>query len=168
MRILFITAFVICVNYSNGQEVKYGEVNGNGYYDTYYAKDGSAITVGDTIKLGQPSGNDHFLFIQQGGQYVAPWLADKEVVVTKIKSYGSKKKGYILFVQFKGFGMIPVYIQYDNAIGAGEVLSKNAPLTKKQAITKLKEAKELLDLELITVEKYDSIKNVLTPLIMKN
>ena len=106
------------------------------------------------------------LFIQQGGQYVAPWLADKDVIVTRIKSYGSKKKGYILFVQFKGFGMLPVFIQYDNAVEAGEVLPINAALTREQAIAKLKEYKELLDLELITIEKYDSIKSILSPLIM--
>jgi hypothetical protein len=166
MRILLVTIFMIFSNYFFGQEVKYGEVIENGYYDTYHAKDGSTVSVGDTIKLGQPSGNDHFLFIQQGGQYVAPWLADKDVIVTRIKSYGSKKKGYILFVQFKGFGMLPVFIQYDNAVEAGEVLPINAALTREQAIAKLKEYKELLDLELITIEKYDSIKSILSPLIM--
>lgn len=168
MRVLFIISFVILANYSYGQVAKYGEVKENGFYNTYIAKDGSSVSVGDTIKLGQPSGNDHFLFIQQGQQYVAPWLADKDVVVTQIKSYGNKNRGYTLFVQFKGYGLVPVFIQYDNALEAGEVLTKNAPLTKQQAIAKLKEAKELLDLDLITDEKFDSIKSNLSPLIMKD
>jgi hypothetical protein len=168
MKFLLITAFMICVNYSYGQVAKYGEVNGNLTYEKYIAKTGSSVSVGDTIKLGKPSGNDHFLYIQQCEQYVAPWLADRDVVVTQIKSYGNQKRGYTLFVQFKGYGLIPVFIQYDNALAAGEVLSKNAPLTKQQAIAKLKEAKELLDLNLMTIEKYDSIKASLAPLIIKN
>jgi hypothetical protein len=159
---------MICINYTYGQNAKYGEINGNATYEKYIAKDGSSVSIGDTIKLGKPSGNDHFLYIQQGELYVAPWLADKNVVVTKIKSYGNSKRGYILFVQFKGYGLIPVFIQYDNALASGEVISKNAPLTKQQAIAKLKEAKELLDLDIITIEKYDSIKTKLTPMIMKD
>lgn len=168
MRILLITTFMICVNYSFGQSIKYGDVNRNGNYTTYYAKDGSSVSIGDTVKLGQPSGNDHFLFIMQDGRYVAPWLANKEVIVRRIKSRCTRNKGYILIVQFGGFGWMPVNIQYENAIETGEILPKNALLTRKQAIEKLKEAKELLNLELITIEKYDSIKNTLTPLIMKN
>jgi len=168
MKLFFITAFMICVNCSYGQVAKYGEINGNMIYDKYLTKDGSSVSVGDTIKLGKPSGNDHFLYIQQSGLYVAPWLAGKDVIVTQIKSYGNQKKGYILFVQFKGYGLAPVFIQYDNALETGEVLSKNTSLSKQQAIAKLKEAKELLDLNLITIEKYDSIKCNLTPLIMNN
>ena len=41
-----------------------------------------------------------------------------------------------------------------------------ARLTKNEALNKLKEAKQNLDLELISQEEYDSIKNKLAPYIM--
>ncbi len=42
----------------------------------------------------------------------------------------------------------------------------NAPLTRDEAIAKLKESKDLLDLGLLKQEDYDAIKTELTPLIM--
>jgi len=41
-------------------------------------------------------------------------------------------------------------------------------MTKEKAIAKLKELKELLELEVITQEDYDKEKAKLTPIILKN
>ena len=38
-------------------------------------------------------------------------------------------------------------------------------MTKEEAISKLKESKELLDLEIITQEEYDKMKQELPPII---
>jgi len=43
----------------------------------------------------------------------------------------------------------------------------NAPLTREEAIAKLKESKDLLDLGLLTQPEYEKLKQELTPIIMK-
>ena len=40
-------------------------------------------------------------------------------------------------------------------------------LTRKEAISKLEESKDLLDLEMITREEFNLIKKELTPIILK-
>ena len=55
----------------------------------------------------------------------------------------------------------------EQAINLGEVKLFNAPMSRQEAIGKLKEAKELLDLEIITQEEYDILKEELTPIIRK-
>ena len=57
------------------------------------------------------------------------------------------------------------------AIETGEVITSmqsKRPVAEKSPIEKLKEAKELLDLEVITQDEYDEIKKSLTPLILQN
>ena len=41
-------------------------------------------------------------------------------------------------------------------------------VTKDEAISKLEEAKKLLDLEVLSQKEYDSLKNYYTPIILKN
>jgi hypothetical protein len=49
----------------------------------------------------------------------------------------------------------------------GEIINPNRGLTRKEAISKLKESKDLLDLEMITREEFNLIKKELTPIILK-
>jgi hypothetical protein len=53
------------------------------------------------------------------------------------------------------------------ALESGEIIAKNRPMNRAEAIAKLKESKDLLDLGLLKVEEYDKIKAKLTPIIMK-
>jgi len=86
--------------------------------------------------------------------------------VDKLKTYGTKKSGYKLYAHFKGYGLIPVLIDYDTALEVGEIKNPNKKLTKEEAIAKLKEAKELLELGIITQEDYDKLKSEMTPIIL--
>ena len=53
----------------------------------------------------------------------------------------------------------------EHALLLGEIISPNEPMSREAAIKKLKESKELLDLELISQQEYDKIKDELTPII---
>lgn len=59
-------------------------------------------------------------------------------------------------------------IDLELALSTGEVVNPNQKMTREEAIVKLKESKDLLDLGLLTQEEYDKIKAELTPIIMKN
>lgn len=53
------------------------------------------------------------------------------------------------------------------SIETKEVVNPNAAMTKEQAIAKLKEAKDLVDLGMMTQAEFDQLKEKLTPIIMK-
>ena len=53
----------------------------------------------------------------------------------------------------------------ESSMGLGEVYLLNRLMTREEAIAKLKESKDLLDLEMISQEEYDALKLELTPII---
>ena len=52
------------------------------------------------------------------------------------------------------------------AIKKGELANPNAPMTRAEAIAKLKEAKDLLELDMMSQEEFDALRAELTPIIM--
>tara|TARA_S200000501_G_scaffold262238_1_gene246126 strand:+ start:1981 stop:2214 length:234 start_codon:yes stop_codon:yes gene_type:complete len=60
-------------------------------------------------------------------------------------------------------GVNRAYVNIEKALAEGELVSTE--LTKAQAISQLKEAKELFDLEIMSKEEYDKIRAELTPII---
>jgi hypothetical protein len=56
-------------------------------------------------------------------------------------------------------------IGLDMAISTGEVINPNAAISRETAIAKLKEAKDLLDLGLLSMGEYEILKEKLTPII---
>ncbi|WGF93984.1 hypothetical protein [Aequorivita marisscotiae] len=165
MRIFtFLLFFCFSIGYS--QTAEYGKLTKKSEYKIYITKIGDSLKVGDTLTIGIPNSDLGFTYISQGGQRVSNTLADKKVVVDKLKTYGTKKNGYKLYAHFKGYGLIPVLIDYDTALEVGEIKNPNRKLTKEEAIAKLKEAKELLELGVITQADYDKLKSEMTPLIL--
>lgn len=45
-------------------------------------------------------------------------------------------------------------------------LDEKSKMTREEAIAKLKEAKELMDIEMISKEEFDALKKELAPIIM--
>ncbi len=82
----------------------------------YISTEGDTLEVGKTIILGLPTGNTGFRYITQGNEPVANWLAGEKVKIHKFKTVRSK-----MYVLFKGYGLIPVYIDWEIARRAGEV-----------------------------------------------
>jgi hypothetical protein len=152
------------------------------YFTSYTCKDGTVHKIGDTLTLGYPSSNVfEFISNVSGGLQALQALAgapiDGPVPLTKtaigsktqikkIVLAGSKRNGYFCNIYGKGMlGSISstFIIQIENAMDAGEIKSNR--FSSDDALYDLKKAKEKLDLGLITQEKYDSIKNVLSEYI---
>lgn len=121
-KFTLIATFIFTALLCSAQVAKYDHVTGNQKYTEYVTKTGESIYVGDTLKIGKPAGGATFVNIVQGTVPIKAFMAGKKVVISQIKSYGKEKQGYTLWVQFKGFG-IPVFIDYDNALDAGEIIS---------------------------------------------
>ena len=54
----------------------------------------------------------------------------------------------------------------DASLDNGELINPNAPLTREEAIAKLKEAKDLMDLGMMSQEEFETLRKELTPIIM--
>jgi hypothetical protein len=149
--------------------------------------DGTYINVGDEIIIGKPVTNNtrkeansglfsgnvvttstfNFLLIGRlgmsimgGMQYLPATFTNRKVKVKEIK------KGWIIY-EFNDGGSVGTILNVVDAFNSGEMINPNAAMTRDQAIVKLKEQKDLLDLGMITKEQFDKIKLELTPIIMK-
>lgn len=164
---------VLTVNFSFAQNTKpiknleYGKVTKLGFYDSYLSKNGDLIKIGDSLQIGKASNFDKFVHITQDNLPMHASHTGKKVVINNIETYGHKKTGYLVFFKFKGFGLIPLYVNYEAALEAGEIKLIGAKMTRAEAIEKLKKQKELLDLEIITQEEYNKLKEELAPIITK-
>ena len=54
------------------------------------------------------------------------------------------------------------------SIELGELINPRAPITRAEAIAKLKEAKDLMDLDMMTKEEFEALKKKFTPIIRGN
>lgn len=133
----------------------------------------------ETIIMGKPAGFGNVMNAMAGE---APENAQAEmqgevVVISEIEvnHKGSKKKP--LQVQLllgepngRAFGVNKYMsvLDFEKSMKNGELKSIDAPLTRDEAIAKLKESKELMDLGLLKTEDYEKLKLELTPIIMKN
>jgi len=57
-------------------------------------------------------------------------------------------------------------IDIEKALLSGEIVNQNAKLSKEDAIKKLKESKDLMELEFLSKEEYEKLKEELRPIIM--
>ena len=57
-------------------------------------------------------------------------------------------------------------VDIEKALASGEIVNTNAPLSKQEAIRKLKESKDLMELDLLSKEEYEELKERLIPIIL--
>jgi len=165
-KILLLLLIANC-SLSYSQIAEFGNLLKKSTFNEYLSRSGDTIKIGDTLIIGIPTSDLGFTYISQGGERVSNTLAGKSIKIDQLKTYGTKSQGFKMYAQFKGFGLVPVLIDYDTALETGEIKNPNAGLTKEQAIKKLKETKELWDLGVISETEYNVIKNKLTPIIIK-
>lgn len=99
-------------------------------------------------------------------------LNDRVVVVGISAGRLSKKNDYEVYLalnkvgggRFLGTKKL-ARVLYEKAVEYGEIINPNSKMTRSDAIAKLKEAKELYDLEMMTEEEYNELKNQLSPII---
>lgn len=129
------------------------------------------------VQLGRPAGFGSIMSAMAGE---APLMAGQSMqntmtVIREIRVYhkGSKKKPLNVVLVLgepndRAFGANKYLSVMDTEIAyqIGEIRLANRLMTREEAIAKLKEAKDLLDLGLMTQEDYDAIKEKMTPIIM--
>ena len=180
-------AFGQTLNYEQTQDVTITSNFSNG--DTiakYLMKDGSEIVIGSKLTLGRPWNTNRNFTTMVVGRFtlgkamLAPPIYLNEnfigenVVITTIKVSHTKmsKNSPIMIWAYidpidKGTGHRTI-LDLEMAIDRKEVINPNGVMSREQALAKMKEAKDLLDLGIMTQSDYDALKEKLTPIILKN
>lgn len=128
------------------------------------------------VKMGRPAGFGSIMTAMGGDAQIMAdnSLKNTTVVVNELKTYhrGSKNKPlYVVMVlgeiNGRAFGINKYLSVMDTelAIESGEVLLKNRKMTRDEAISKLKEAKELMEIDMMSKEEFDELKKELAPII---
>lgn len=130
-----------------------------------------------TIIMGRPAGVGSIINAMNGEapENASANMQGEKVVISemKVSHKGSKKKPLQLTILLgepngRAFGIFKnmSVLDYEKSILAGEIKSLNAPMTREEAIAKLKESKDLLDLGILKDSVYQKLKQELTPIIM--
>jgi hypothetical protein len=157
---------------------------------------GDTLTIGNAvIKRKKYMFNDVFSHIVAGKtkgttnkeskplphNYSGSKVIVKSLFVTHEKFTGYKlwpnRKEMPLYVSVfvkdsrKGFSKMLSYsrktiLDIEKALSSGEIINPKAPLSKEEAIRKLKESKALMELDFLSKEEYEKLKEKLTPIIL--
>lgn len=137
---------------------------------------GTSKKTYEFVKMGRPAGFGSIMTAMNGDAQI---MADNSlkntiVVVNEMKTYhrGSKNKPlYVVMVlgeiNGRAFGINKYLSVMDTelAIESGEILLKNRKMTRDEAIAKLKEAKELMEIDMMSNEDFNELKKELAPII---
>jgi len=152
--------------------------------DSLILKDGSTFLVGEKVELGESSSKMSNTYetvyigrITLGGALmgVQPVLASTafrengNYILKKVKVWRSMGKTGVKLELYDTEikGLAAKYLTASAlSISRGEIINPNAPLSREQAIAKLKEAKDLMDLGMMSQEEFDALRKELTPIIM--
>ena len=175
---LLVLVFALAFNFSNAQQVTFKQVSEStkrirGKITSYVTSEGDTIKIGDKVKFGNPSNaNNSFVYIFEFTPLATPTLAGIRAQgwnseVLKMKIGGTKRSGYkIVFTSKTEMGFTRYLYDYETALSVGELVTDR--LSRAEAIAKLKESKDLLDLGMVTQEEFSALKKELTPVIMNN
>ena len=153
------------ITYEQTLEIKKGKTK------SYITSRGEKFSVGQMIQFGTPNRPETLLYdyiARDVGMITVVINAQFDGVESKIKKIEWKKdiSKTKVVVHTKGSPWNYKIWDFEAAIKSGEIVT--SIMTKEIAIDKLKEAKELLDLEIITQDEYDETKKSLAPLIISD
>lgn len=128
------------------------------------------------IQMGKPAGFGSVMTAMNGDapNMATNSLKNTTVLVHEIKTYHRGSKNKPLYVTMllgeingRAFGINKYLSVMDTelAIESGEVLLKNRKMTRDEAIAKLKEAKELMEIDMMSKEGFEALKKELAPII---
>ncbi len=148
--------------------------------DSLFLKDGSVVQIGDTVKCGESSknsGNDYATIVigKYNGMSAAVFAnpissVNRVLIIESMKAVRAAGRivcnVYLRDVNAKGLKISTHLTASNMSFESGELINLKAPMSRDEAIAKLKESKDLLDLGLMTEEYYNKLKSELTPIIM--
>jgi hypothetical protein len=144
----------------------------------YTASTGTVIKIGDKFRLNRPEGGSKTFVSIQNKPTVMDMMGNKnytstvdasmsntEITIKALYISGSRKLGFKSMAELATCGVCNnLLVDIELAIESKEVRTNG--MTREDAIAKLKETKELLDLGMVKQDDYDKLKMELTPIII--
>jgi hypothetical protein len=171
-KILMVAITLIASVSLFAQELKFSDLStdlNSKQYESYISKDGTVFKIGGKVKIGLPSNQSNFAYIQHidplaGISVVGANYSNSEVEIKKITVGGSLKKGYkVWIITNGGVALAKLYFDIETAIQTKEV--KGEGLSSDDALATLKKAKDKLELGLITQEEFNKLRTELSKYI---
>lgn len=164
--ISFIISLLVCME-SFSQIIKYtdiGDQRQRGTFETYISKSGESYSIGDTLRIGPPTGvNGKYIYIENvdfiGDKHdVTASAINTQTVIKRISVGGARRSGFK--VVFQSSAVVGNYYYFiEDAIESGEIRGKG--MTSEEALAELRAAKEKLDLGLITQMEFEELREKL-------
>lgn len=123
MKKVLLICFITSSFYGFSQAATHGNLTKKGSFSHYKTKSNLILKIGDTLTIGMPGSDLGFNYISQGNQRVSRTLANTNIIIDKLKTYGNKTAGYKMYIHFKGYGLLPVLIDYETALETKEIKS---------------------------------------------
>lgn len=147
------------------------------YDETIYHARTNTRAQYSTILMGRPAGFGNVMNALYGMQpaYAPGDMQGRRVVIAemRVRHDGGRRKPLELVILLgeingRAFGINKYLstVDYETSALLGELRPLHAPPTRSEALTRLKEARELFDLELMDEAEYNKLKNDLSPLIL--
>jgi hypothetical protein len=144
----------------------------------YTASNGAIIKLGDKFRLNRPEGGSKTFVSIQNKPTVMDMMGNKnysstvdtsmsntEITIKTLYIFGSRKLGFKSMAELATCGVCNnLIVDIELAIESKEVRTNG--MTRDEAIAKLKETKDLLDLGLVQQVDYEKLKAELTPIII--
>lgn len=178
MLLLFCGAAAIA---QEKDDISYAELeqwsrSKNGFYQTYVSKGGHTYKKNDKLTFGPASEGKTYAYMWERlnalhviGEVPTMPISGKMVgktgIIKNIEVRGNKKTGHTVTVVVAVGASSRIEISpFEEALSSGEIVSSY--MTKERAMKTLKEAKEMLDLGLITQAEFDAKKAELSKYIL--
>ena len=116
-----IITFLLFSIFCFAQTAEFNNLNKEGKFEEYISEAGISFKVGDKVKIGLPGAGNRYNFITQGNEQCGTAITGKTVTISKIRVIGTKKKGFICFLLFSGYGL-SVYIHTEPALQTNELI----------------------------------------------
>lgn len=125
-----ILLFVSCTCF--GQDLKHSEINKmkRGKYQSYESKDGVLYQLGDTLHIGNPTGQQgQYAYIYQASaalgasRFAGQELSGGFLIIKKIHSVGNKRTGFHAHFQCYGNLQGSYMIYFESAVSSKEIRS---------------------------------------------
>lgn len=175
MKKLLPLFLLLITTMASAQVLKYDDISNwskkqKVEFDAYEASNGHVYRIGEYITLGMPERRDQlFMYVHQQAAVSQPEGVGLESArlrseIIKFKITGTRRAGYeVVAVGKTPYGFTRFYILIEKGLNAGEVQSE--VMSREVAIAKLKEGKDLMEMDMMSQEDFEALKKELTPII---
>ena len=164
LLIIFILTSSVCFGQNLTYKSEFDKSFKRSNYKSYLSKDLIIFNIDDNIKIGKPSDlTFKNIYIYQILGYLPMSITENHLLdgnckIISISVSGTRRKGFLPYIQIRNEDGIFFSIDIEKAITSKEI---NIDLSENEVLGLLKKEKEKLDLGIISEKEFERRKNEL-------